>query len=283
MQSIRIKAPAKINFGLNITGKRQDGYHDLITLFYPLHDLHDELVFRKSDKTILHYDKNIEELGANNLIIQAVQLLQDFTCKEINIDIELDKFIPIGAGLGGGSSDAAATLISINELFNLKIPQNNLADIALKLGSDVPFFLNAKPAVGKSRGEILTKVQFFIDFPIVIINPGIHISTKEVFGLLDVFTEASLLNFKNPERFEDICNFDSVFSNDFEQIVFNKYPEIEEIKKKLLGNRAGFASMTGTGSTVFGIFRNEDEAQKALDKFPEHYYKFIGLPQAELM
>ena len=182
MKYIEIKAPAKINIGLNIVEKRKDGYHNLETFFYPICDLFDVLTFEQSDDFSFNCD--VDELNSleDNLVVKAKTLLEDETNKKLNIKINLQKNIPIGAGLGGGSSDAAATLISLNEMFTLNIPYDRLLELALQLGSDVPFFLKAKPAIGKSRGEILAIKEFEIPKYILLVNPRIHISTKEAFA-----------------------------------------------------------------------------------------------------
>jgi 4-diphosphocytidyl-2-C-methyl-D-erythritol kinase len=283
LNKIHIKAPAKINFGLNITGKRLDGFHNLITLFYPLHDLFDELTFTKSDIDIFQYDDSIKDLSDDNLILKAKQLIEELIDKSLPTEIVLSKNIPIGAGLGGGSSDAAATLISINELYQLNIDYTTLTNLALELGSDVPFFLRAKPAIGKSRGEILTQVDFFINFPIVVVNPGIHVSTKAVFGKLTEYSPLENLNLRNPSSIDSIKDFNNVFSNDFEKIVFDIHPQIKEIKDSLTNSNALYASMTGTGSTVYGIFKDKNDAVKAITNLPNNYFKQICLPQLELM
>lgn len=283
MKSIQIKAPAKINIGLNITGKRLDGYHNLFTLFYPIHDLHDIIRFYKNDKTELIVEGNQKELQEDNLILSALELVENFTGKQINVSIELEKNIPVGAGMGGGSSDAAATLLSLNELYDLKISEDLLYGIALELGSDVPFFIKSKPAIGKSRGEVLNLVDFIIKYPILIVNPGIHISTQNIFSKLKKYSSAKDIHISTPNSFSDVSNFSKYFINDFEEIVFSDYPEVADIKTTLINCEAGYASMTGTGSTVFGIFRNNEDAQKAVKKLSGSYFKFISLPQEELI
>ncbi len=283
MNKIHIKAPAKINLGLNITGKRLDGFHNLLTLFYPIHDLYDEITISKSEYDIFEYDGSIEELRNDNLILRAKHLLEETCGKPLTAEIVLNKTIPVGAGLGGGSSDAAATLISLNELFSLSIHYDQLLKLALELGSDVPFFLRSKPSIGKSRGEILTQVEFFINYPIAMVNPGIHVSTGEVFGKLKEFSSIDEFRIQNPTSFDSVKSFNRVFSNDFEKIVFEMYPEINAIKSVLLKSGAGYASMAGTGSTVYGIFENKQEAESALNNLPNNYFKKVCLPQPELM
>ncbi len=172
-----IKAHAKINIGLNIVSKRDDGFHDLETIFYPIYDLYDELIFEDSNKFQFVDDNNFD-----NIIVKAVHLLEKYIKRKISIKITLKKYIPIGAGLGGGSSDAAAVLKTLNDLYELNLSENIIKEIALELGSDVPFFLKGKPAIGKSRGEDLTLVDLNVDHPILLVNPGIHVSTKDAFS-----------------------------------------------------------------------------------------------------
>lgn len=277
MDKIILQSPAKINIGLNIVGKRNDGFHDLETIFYPLL-LADIITFNKADKTFLRSNsKEIENLKSN-LVLDVVQLLREKTRENLNVDIFLEKNIPIGAGLGGGSSNAAITLKAINKLFDLNLDYSELLQMAFELGSDVPYFLNPVPCFASSRGEILTPINLFISQPVLIVNPGIHISTKWAFEHLEIKKNPNkLVNLKTKKSIslEDIKQS---ASNDFEEIVFNEYPEIKSIKEKLYSLGADFSIMTGTGSTLFGIFSNLQNAKRALDEFEKNYFTFLNFP-----
>ncbi|RJP67650.1 MAG: 4-(cytidine 5'-diphospho)-2-C-methyl-D-erythritol kinase [Ignavibacteriales bacterium] len=275
---IEIKAPAKINFGLNVISKREDGFHNLETIFYPLKDLYDELRFTRSNKfEFTCSDKELET--DDNLIIRAKNLLENESKKKINVRIELQKNIPLGAGLGGGSSDAAATLLSLNDMFGLKYDLDKLRSFALQLGSDVPFFISAKPAFAESRGEKLTLIDFEIPYPIVLVNPGIHISTAEAYK--NIKSKPAMFNLKDLTNIKltEPSDYITKVTNDFEDYAFNKHPEIEEIKEKLYSFGAKLSLMTGSGSTVFGIFNSFNEAEKAKVYFAEKYFAFINLPE----
>ncbi|MFA3781935.1 4-(cytidine 5'-diphospho)-2-C-methyl-D-erythritol kinase [Melioribacteraceae bacterium 4301-Me] len=278
MNSINIKAPAKINIGLFVISKRKDGFHNIYTLFYPINDLYDELSFTKSEMFI--FSSNAKDLTEDdsNLIIKAKSIIEKYVKQKINVAINLKKRIPIGGGLGGGSSDAAATLISLNKLYKLNLTKEVLLSMALKLGSDVPFFLNKKSAVGSSRGEVLQEIPLKIDKPILIVNPGISISTKEAFANV----------VPSPVQFDyfdlvknnsiDYQKMNEFLHNVFEDYIFANYKEIGEIKKKMYSAGALFSLMTGTGSTVYGIFNNINEAENAYNSFPKNYFRFISCP-----
>ncbi|PIQ10917.1 MAG: 4-(cytidine 5'-diphospho)-2-C-methyl-D-erythritol kinase [Ignavibacteriales bacterium CG18_big_fil_WC_8_21_14_2_50_31_20] len=273
MERIEIKAPAKINVGLNIVSKRADGFHNLETIFYQIHDLFDELIFEKSNKLeLILIDKN-ENLETDNIIIKAIKLLEQKTRQKLTPKITLKKNIPIGAGLGGGSSDAASTLKAINELYKLNYSTEELKSFALELGSDVPLFLCNYPTIGKNRGELLEKTELKIDYPILLVNPGIHISTKEAFS--NIIPKQNLFNYSEIYEHE-ISVWNRKLVNDFETSVFNRYPEIEKIKTKLNENGAMFSLMSGTGSTVYGIFESYEKAKTVAELFPKLYFVFIG-------
>ena len=275
MNKLTLNSPAKINIGLNIVAKRDDGFHNLETFFYPIYDLHDKLIFEHSNNYI--FDSNNISLvkDPNNLISRAHTLLEEFTKKKIPVKINLIKNIPIGAGLGGGSSNAASTLLGINEMFNLGINEKNLLQLAYQLGSDVPFFIKSKPAIGKSRGEILTQCNTYIEETIVIVNPGIHISTKEAFSNIIPRTQKFDYNYFFDREKIDYEYLRKNLFNDFENYTFNICPQVGEIKKALYDFNAKFALMSGTGSTVYGIFEKINEAQKAFDYLPSNYFKKI--------
>lgn len=277
MKSITVKSPAKINLGLRILKKRDDGFHDIHTLFYPLYDLYDEMIFRRSDKDFITGNFPTE-LNHNNLIKRAKVYLENFVNKKLPCEIVLNKNLPIGAGLGGGSSNAATTLISLNELFNLNLDDKILHKIALDLGSDVPFFLKAKPAIGKSRGEVLELIDLEIPFPILIVNPRINISTKEIFSKVKPIN--CELDFKNIDvrSKNGLVDLQKRLTNDFEEIVFTEYSEIKSIYDSLIKHGALFCRMSGTGSTVYAIFEDEYSARKAKNIFPEKYFLFISKP-----
>jgi len=279
MRFIEIKAPAKINIGLRVLEKRDDGYHNIYTLFYPIKDLFDTLTFELSDGFEFRCNLKVTENDEDNLIIKSVRLLERIIKKNFNVKINLIKRIPAGAGLGGGSSDAAATLISLNELFKLGLNYEQLLNLGLELGSDVPFFIKALPAIGKSRGEILEHIEIINEYPILIVNPNISISTKKIYESIkpnnDYYDYNKIIQ-------NHIFNFSLMrekIINDFEEVVFQKYPEIKNIKEIFYQEGAIYASMSGTGSTVFGFFDSYDKIQKAKKCFPPEYFCWISNPQ----
>ena len=278
MNYIEIKAPAKINIGLNILSKRNDGYHNLSTLFYPIEDLFDTLTLRPADRFEFICNDTTIPQDDSNIVVKAKQLLEFTSGKSINVKITLEKRIPSQAGLGGGSSDAAATLISLNEMFKLNLKHDQLIHLALLLGSDVPFFIKAKSAIGTSRGEILEYVDLEINEPIVIVNPKINISTKEAFQ--NIITAETQLNFNSLIKDGKLNYKETINSlkNDFECYVFEKYREIKKIKESLYDKGALFASMSGSGSSVFGMFPNFEEASIAAKTFSGSYFIFISNP-----
>jgi len=278
VKRIEIKSIAKINIGLRILSKRKDGYHNLQTLFYPVKGLYDNLIFSKSDN--LDFSSNIAELNNDsNLILKAIKLIEKECGIIIKVKITLDKKIPIGAGLGGGSSNAAATLLSINKLYKLCLSNNKLMELALSLGSDVPLFLSTLPAIGTSRGELLTTFTFDFDKFILLVNPGIHISTKEAFGNLKNYS-SDLIDYQNiiKNGVIDFSKLKGNIVNDFENYVFGKFKEVAMIKSIMLENRALFSQMSGTGSTVYGIFDNLYDAKRAAELFPKNYFTHLEFP-----
>lgn len=270
-----VKAPAKINIGLNIVNKRDDGYHDLETLFYPIEKLFDVLTIEENNS--LEIISNSEELTnvEDNLIFKAVKLLENITREKINVKIILEKNIPIGGGLGGGSSDAAATLKGVNKLLELNLPTEELKTLALKLGSDVPFFIEGKPAFGFSRGEILEETGLQLNAPILLVNPSLHISTAKAF---------SAISPKQPEeRIKEIISgnpepksWQNKITNDFEPWAFSEFPVLKEIKEALYAGGADFALMSGTGATLYGIFPDEEKALRTNELLKKKFLTVIA-------
>jgi len=277
MHKLELKSPAKINIGLNVLQKRKDGFHDLETIFYPLL-LSDLLKFEKSNSTKFESNNHNLEKIENNLILQAIKSIEQYCGGKFNVNVYLEKNIPIGAGLGGGSSNAATTLKALNSLFELCLNHEEISEIAINLGSDVPYFLNPVPSLGLSRGEILSKIDLQISQPILIVNPGIHISTNWAFNNIDLKKTAIRI-----KRLSDLKKFSflevaQVAINDFEDVVLNKYHDIKNIKERLLQFGAAYSSMSGTGSTVYGIFSNLQQCRKAEEFFKKDYFTFLNYP-----
>ncbi len=274
MKYIEIKSPAKINIGLDILSKRADGFHNLQTLFYPLNELYDVIKIEKSNK--FSFTSSLSSINDNsNLIVKTKTLLEKKFSRKFDVSIHLEKKIPIGAGLGGGSSNSASVMLSLNDMFNLGMTKEIMIKYALELGSDIPFFIKAKPAIGESRGEILTEVDLEINKPILIVNPRIHISTKEAFA--NILPTENEIDYKliPQEKLKDYKSFKELFKNDFEDYVFINYNEVADIKKTMYGSGAIFSLMSGSGSTVYGIFENYEEAEKAKNTFPSYYLSMI--------
>ena len=271
MNKIIVKSPAKINIGLNIINKRSDGFHNLETIFYPL-NIYDEIIFTKSD----HFSFNSNDLVLNkeetNLIIKAKEEIEKYSNLKLPVEIYLQKNIPIGAGLGGGSSNAASTLVTLDKLFNLNIGSKHLFKLALNLGSDVPYFLNPVAAYAESRGEVIVPINFKLDKYLLVVNPGIHIATKWAFRLITPMLQSvSLKSLVTKPRIK-IEELIALASNDFEKIVFNHFPQVKEIKEKMLESGSIFSMMTGTGSTIWGMFDVENAAHKAELFFKQKKY-----------
>jgi 4-diphosphocytidyl-2-C-methyl-D-erythritol kinase len=258
---------SKINLGLRITGKRPDGYHDIETVFYPV-PLSDALEFVESDGAH-DYDKlvvtgiNISGSPDNNLVIRAIRKLRE-SYDLPYFRIHLHKAIPTGAGLGGGSSDAAIILKALNRCYGLSIDPETLKKYALDLGSDCPFFLNPVPSLACGRGEMLRPLSLFLQgYYIILLNPGIKISTREAYiNCHPAKPEKSLETYLD----EKPSLWKNTIFNDFEEYAFKLYPEIRELKEKLYEEGAFYSSMSGSGSSVYGIFEQKPEISAKLRK-----------------
>lgn len=265
---------SKINIGLNIIGKRNDGYHNIETVFYPI-AVKDALEIIESptlDETDIIFTSSGNLISGNtdeNLCVKAYRLLKKDFPEIPSVRMHLHKNIPMGAGLGGGSSDGAAVLLLLNKKFNLNISEEKLIQYALLLGSDCPFFLNNKPCFAEGRGEILKEIPLDLSgYKTIIVHPGIHVNTAEAFAHLapGEYSPAGTLE-KAIQK--DITEWKTIIKNDFEKPVFNKYPEIENIKLMMYENGALYSAMSGSGSSVFGIFPHDTNINI---KFPSHYF-----------
>ncbi|MDO5725719.1 MAG: 4-(cytidine 5'-diphospho)-2-C-methyl-D-erythritol kinase [Tissierellia bacterium] len=262
---INILCPAKLNLFLNVGKKRKDNYHELDTVFQRI-NLYDNLHIEKA-KT---YELNVlGDLKAdeNNLCTKAYRLLEPFL-KEESVKITLEKEIPIGAGLGGGSSNAAMVLKGVNELLNLNIPKAKLLELAKTLGADVPFFLMPKTQRAKGIGEKFIEMHDFSDRFIYLVNPKISISSAKIYDRIDFIDSYSAKDFLNALNNNEIKKIQELAHNSMERIVFKMHPEIETIKEKLIESGAYLSLMSGSGSSVFGIFEDKSQFDE-LDKYFE--------------
>ncbi len=258
---------SKINLGLNIIGKRSDGYHDIETAFFPI-QLKDALEVIEIEKFEFSTSGfSIEGEPEKNLCVKAYDLLKKDFSKLPAVQMHLHKAIPMGAGLGGGSADGAFTLKLLNKKFDLSLSEKRLINYSLQLGSDCPFFILNKPCFATGRGEILEQTELDLSvYKFLIIRPPIHISTAWAFS-----TMKPLKPVKSIKQIiqQSISTWKAELINDFEKPVFEKYPEIKNIKEKLYEAGAIYASMSGSGSAVYGIFKKE----KAISiSFPDNYF-----------
>lgn len=257
LTGIFLQPPAKINLGLFIKGKRADGYHLLETVLYPLPDLCDELwldpVAGTGRCTLslggIELDGEVED----NLCIKAYHLLLERFPVLPSIHIRLNKHIPAGAGLGGGSSDAAATLRGLKELFSLAITAGELAEMAGRLGADVPFFIYDKPLLATGTGTDLHAIELDMPYRIELITPPIHSSTIAAYKALDYRMFDPARDLRAVLR-QPVSEWPRYLDNDLETPVFHLYPQLAEIKQSLYDQGAVYAAMSGSGSAVFGLF-----------------------------
>ena len=274
-----LKAYAKINLGLRILGKRPDGYHDIETIFHRV-DIFDEITL--SPSSTISFASSSQELPTDerNLCVSAAYAFQKKFNVMNGIQIELKKNIPIGAGLGGGSSDAAAVLLGLNQSWNVKAPHEMLHSLALTLGSDVPYFLQQGSAHATGKGEILDYFTLNVPYWLVIIFPNVHISTEWAYKNAGERLEVRGLSLKDvaTENINDLQKLSTLVHNDFEELVFKSFPAIADVKQQLYKLGAGFAQLSGSGSSVYGLFQEESQAKAATQEFEKNYRAFLTPP-----
>ena len=256
---MQIRAYAKINWSLRVTAKRADGFHDLETLFQQI-SLHDVLTFTPADRLSLTCDEPSIPVDESNLVMRAALLLG-----APPVAITLAKQIPAGGGLGGGSSNAAATLVALDRMFAMKMP--NLPELALRLGSDVPFFLLGGTAYATGRGEALTPLPAAAPIPLLLLLPEERVLTRDAFARIRGYSPPIGLDRYRAMIDDDLLAHGEELINDFEEPVFALLPRLRELRERLEAAGAIWARMSGSGSTLVGAFANQQERDRAMERF----------------
>lgn len=253
----------KINIGLRVIGKREDGYHNLETIFYPVLGLYDILEISQAEKfTFEQCGITVDCPSEDNLIIKCYRRMQANYPQIGNVHIRFEKRIPFGAGLGGGSSDAAHTAIALNEIFELGLTREQLAEMVAPLGADCAFFIYNTPCLAEGIGEKLTPIPFSLSgFRLMMIKPDIHVSTREAYqGIHLSGDQPSLAKLvRNGITPIALAKQADIIYNDFELTVFPVHPELADIKRRLQEAGAFYAAMSGSGSTVYALFEEDAE------------------------
>lgn len=274
----KVRAPAKLNLRLKVIGRRPDGYHDLVSLMVPV-NLYDELEIRSAPSGVnLSCHGNFLPQNEENLAYRAAELFFAHTGLTTGVSIKLSKHIPVAAGLGGGSSDAATVLATLNAMHSSPLKSESLRKLARNLGADVPFFLQSRPCVASGIGDILQPLEKLPRLWYVIVAPPLHISTARVYAGLsrkpassDAQRAAELKLTKKEHKFiikffrKVPLDFPAVFENDLEAVTVSQHPIIEDIKRSLFTAGAAGALMSGSGPSVFGVFDSSARASAAVD------------------
>ena len=261
MFKINTESPAKLNLFLKVLSKRSDGYHNIDTSFQYI-DLSDKMIFKKTEKDILIESKEKFLLNHNNTIFQSAQKLKEMFKVKSGVKIQIQKNIPIGAGLGGGSSNSATTLVALNKLWDLNLSKNRLIEIGKNIGADVPFFIFGKNALGKGLGEELKPVDS-VKNNFLLIQPDIHNSTKKMFNLLEQWRENNKTISANKQ-------------NDFWDVYLNQNPFIGEFFK--INSKDYDLNLSGSGSCMFIKFQDQKEIKNIVKKIPSNWRLFFCKP-----
>ncbi|CAN5686127.1 4-(cytidine 5'-diphospho)-2-C-methyl-D-erythritol kinase [soil metagenome] len=259
---------AKVNLLLRVLGKRNDGFHEICTIFQTV-SLHDSLIFSEHKKLTLTCDDKKIPTDARNLIVKAAEILRGKFGIKKGAKIHLEKNIPAPGGLGGGSSNAATALVGLVQLWNIKVKMEDLCELGEKLGCDVPFFFFGGTAVGIGSGTEIFPITDFTAKYMIIVKPNVDISTKKAFAELKApdltnKTSKSILQICRDEA-NSLCLRQSKLKNDFEKTIFELEPETARAKEKLFGYGAKRALMSGSGASVYGIFDNDLKRQNAFN------------------
>ena len=267
---MRIRAPAKINLNLRVVGKRADGYHLVDTIMVPV-SLYDEIDIQQrttarsaAPVALVEIRCNHPQvpLGRDNIAYRAAELLMQKNKISQSVCIRIQKNIPIGAGLGGGSTDAAAVLVGLNRMWKLRLSMRQLERLALQLGADVPFFIRAKPARARGIGEKLRLLPRLRRRWLVLAYPGFPVATAWVYGNLSLKLTKVSVNTSIATPLESLDTLEKLLVNDLEQVAIRRYPEIGRVKTKLSLAGAVAVLMSGSGSSVFGVFRSKRLAER---------------------
>ncbi len=273
MDKVTIWAPAKLNLTLDVKGKRPDGYHELETIMQAI-SLKDKITIDKANTIIVNSNSSQLSNDANNLAYYAAELFFQETGKKAGVNIYIEKNIPIGAGLAGGSSNAAAVLLGLNHLYQTKLSLKDLAELALEIGSDVPFCIFNRTALARGRGEILSPLPKGHTLNFLLVKPNFSVATKDVFGQLDLDKIKKRPNneaFIKAWRDMDLDKMAFEMINVLETVTVSLYPEIGLIKQRLLELGAVNAVMSGSGPSVFALFRDEDKLKIAYNYMVSDY------------
>jgi len=264
MKHLSLQSPAKLNLMLHITGRRDDGHHLLQTVFQFI-DLNDQMEFELTpDGSIQRYDSNTPVSEAEDIVIQAAELLQERFRVDRGVQISIDKRIPIGGGLGGGSSNAATTLLALNQMWSLNLGLSELAEIGLDLGADVPVFVMGRAAWASGIGEQLSPIELSEPWYLVI-HPGVQVSTAKIFAAEELTRDCDAITIRAFLSGSGI--------NVCEKIACNLYPEIQLAIDWL--NQYGNARMTGTGACVFAAFDSLEQAEGVVSRAPSQWDSFV--------
>ncbi len=274
MNSITVKAYAKINLGLDVLRKRPDGYHDVCMIMQSL-DLHDTITIEKSGDNQINMTTNLSYLpnDKGNLVYRAAALFLDTIQSQDGLSIYLEKQIPVAAGLAGGSSDAAATLKGLNELYQAGLSEEELMKLGVKLGADVPYCIRLGTALSEGIGEVLTPLSPIPECSVLLVKPDISVSTKYVYENLRLnegIQHPDIVSMTEALKSQDLNALTRNMDNILQSVTVKEYPIITEIKSKMSELGAQVSMMSGSGPTVFGIFKHRDQAQKAYQYFIRH-------------
>lgn len=276
MKTITLNAHAKVNLRLDVLRKRPDGYHDLCMIMQKV-DLCDTVTVALTEGQQIGVrcdDENVPSGEGNIVWKSAAALLNHCNCR-VGLDISIQKRIPVAAGLGGGSSDAAAVLDGVNRLLGFSLPKTELMAIGSRIGADVPFFLYGPVAVAEGIGDQLSPVGHIPRFWTVLVNPRVSVSTAWVYGNLQL-TEKNVEG-KFPRSFADVESVAAILSNDLEAVTLSAYPVVGIIRERLVSLGALNALMSGSGPTVFGLFADERRAQQAADQLQAESPWFVAV------
>lgn len=278
MNSIHIIAPAKVNIALDIVGKRADGYHEMRMINHSL-NLSDKIIIEKKNSVSIKCTDNRVPLNEKNIVYKAFCLLRDRVKADFGAEIFIDKQIPMEAGLGGGSTDAAAVLKGLNELYQFGLDESELIKIGIRCGADVPYCLVGGTALVQGIGEKIDLLPALHNYEVLVVKPNVNISTAYAFACADQckgLFHPDIMQAAEKLRKREYNSAVAYYGNSFESVMFKIHPEIESIKQEILQFDPFYATMTGSGSTLVAYFQNREQALKAKLRFKSKMFTYLA-------